>query len=308
MNHSKNDYFKTKDISKIITNDKNLTLTEKRPLLCPKYDVVFQSLFSNKYKVLTGYFLSAALNRNLSVLEVHTEFSAMRDYPEEKVGRLDLLARLDNDSLVHIELQLVNQHNTFHRLFYSSSKIVSKQLVRGNNYSIIKKTISIALTNFTPDELKSSPDFHSVFTLYDENSGKSLTNLAEYHIINLALAEEEYRLNPSNLLAQWALFISDPNRKEILSIMNDNKDIKEAIDTLEILSDNDILRERAEILERWELEEKWNEASTFNYGKEQGISQERINIAKSMLKKSIDIDTISEVTGLSKNEILKLKD
>jgi predicted transposase/invertase (TIGR01784 family) len=42
-------------------------------------------------------------------------------------------------------------------------------------------------------------------------------------------------------------------------------------------------------------------------GIEQGIKQRNIEIAKNMLKKKIDIDTISECTGLSKKEIEKLK-
>ena len=60
---------------------------EKLPLLKPKYDVVFQSLFSDKNRVETGYLISAILGRKVTITKVNTELSAVREYPEEKIGR-----------------------------------------------------------------------------------------------------------------------------------------------------------------------------------------------------------------------------
>ena len=42
-------------------------------------------------------------------------------------------------------------------------------------------------------------------------------------------------------------------------------------------------------------------------GIEKGIEQEKIEIVKNMLSKNIDISVISECTGLSKEEIERLK-
>ena len=41
--------------------------------------------------------------------------------------------------------------------------------------------------------------------------------------------------------------------------------------------------------------------------REEGIKEGAIKIAKNMLKKGIDIDTIIEVTGLTKEEIEEIK-
>ena len=38
-------------------------------------------------------------------------------------------------------------------------------------------------------------------------------------------------------------------------------------------------------------------------GKEEGIKENQIQVVKAMIKKNIDIDTISEITGLTKEEI-----
>ena len=44
-----------------------------------------------------------------------------------------------------------------------------------------------------------------------------------------------------------------------------------------------------------------------NDGISKGASQEKVNIAKNMLNKSISIEDISDITGLSVEEINKLK-
>ena len=42
-------------------------------------------------------------------------------------------------------------------------------------------------------------------------------------------------------------------------------------------------------------------------GIEQGIEQNNLEIAKKMLKENIKVETISKITGLTKEEIAKLK-
>ena len=48
------------------------------------------------------------------------------------------------------------------------------------------------------------------------------------------------------------------------------------------------------------------EGIPINWTVYEGISERNIEIARNMLKKNIDIETISEITGLSKSEIKSL--
>lgn len=131
-------------------------------LLKPKYDVVFQSLFSDKNKIETGYSISAILGTKINVLKVQTKVSQIRELPQEKIGRLDLLAESSDKSLIHIELQLVDYFNTIPRLLYSSCQLISKQLSRGDDYSNLKKTITIGLLNYELEELKDLNKMHTI--------------------------------------------------------------------------------------------------------------------------------------------------
>ncbi len=51
----------------------------------------------------------------------------------------------------------------------------------------------------------------------------------------------------------------------------------------------------------------WNEKSCFKAGEKEGAKNKSIEIAKNMLKKNLDINLIIELTGLTKEELKKLK-
>lgn len=52
------------------------------------------------------------------------------------------------------------------------------------------------------------------------------------------------------------------------------------------------------------LEDGWNRGK--KEGKEEGIKENKLSVAKRMLEKNIDINVISECTGLSEKEIKTL--
>ena len=56
-------------------------------------------------------------------------------------------------------------------------------------------------------------------------------------------------------LAQWMLFIDDPKSAEVKEIMESNSDIKQAVQTLEEISDDEEMRRLAELREKAKLDE-----------------------------------------------------
>ena len=244
-------------------------------LLKPKYDIVFQSLFSNKNKKETGYLISAILGTKVKIIKITTEISAVRELPEEKVERLDLVAETEEGEIIHIELQLVDYKNTVKRLIYDLSQNMSKQLIRGKDYSTIKRTVTIGLLNYNLEEINEKEPMHSVYQWREKNRNELLTEVEELHIIEMSKAKRDYEKNPKDEIAQWALFILNPNNKEVKSIMEENEEINETVEKLKTISEDENIRKQAEILERWEREEKWNKQSIFDYGKEQGVSERR---------------------------------
>lgn len=92
--------------------------------------------------------------------------------------------------------------------------------------------------------------------------------------------------------------------------MIENEYVKKAEEELEYLSGDAAERRLAELREKAIRDEAAAMAGATRRGIEQGLKQgrevEKIQIAKKMLEKHIDINTIIEVTGLTKEKIESL--
>ena len=147
----------------------------------------------------------------------------------------------------------------------------------------------------------------------DEITGKRiLTDRLELIIIELPKARRMYKTNTNNTICQWMLFLDNPNQKEVVQIMKDNKDINKAIDELEQVSGNEKLRRIAELKEKYIRDEQasieYAQDEGYKHGKEDGKAEGKTEIAKNLLKKQMPIQDIAEVTGLSQEEIAKIKE
>ena len=101
--------------------------------------------------------------------------------------------------------------------------------------------------------------------------------------------------------------------------MKENSEIKEAEVALRELSEDEENQRIAELREKHILDTqdiyetgldegyKRGEKAGKIEGKREGINEEKVKIAKKLLNKNMPIDQIIEVTELTKEEILKIK-
>ena len=89
--------------------------------------------------------------------------------------------------------------------------------------------------------------------------------------------------------------------------MIENEYVQKAEDELEYINSDEEERMRAKFRERSEWNYQFDMESMYEHGVEQGSKEQSIKIAKKMLEKKMDIDTIMEITGLTKEEIQKLQ-
>ena len=102
--------------------------------------------------------------------------------------------------------------------------------------------------------------------------------------------------------------------------MEENKAIKKAIGELEQVSGDEKIRRIAELKEKYIRDEQasleYAKDEGYKTGKEEGMkagieegrNERNLDIAKNLLKQNIAIDIISKATGLTQEEIEKLKD
>ena len=87
----------------------------------------------------------------------------------------------------------------------------------------------------------------------------------------------------------------------------ENKQIKRAMNTLDFISEDPKERERHNSIIMAEYNRLTSEHNFFEAGVEEGKKEGVIKTAKAMLEKNIPIETIMEITELTKEEIEKLK-
>lgn len=88
--------------------------------------------------------------------------------------------------------------------------------------------------------------------------------------------------------------------------MEKNEDIRKANEELKQVSGDYELRRIAELKEKYRRDEKAALDYAIEKGQKEGIEQEKINIAKNMLRLNVSMNIIIEATGLSKEQVMKL--
>ena len=91
----------------------------------------------------------------------------------------------------------------------------------------------------------------------------------------------------------------------------ENKEIKRAVRALDFISADEKERERYNSIIMAEYNRKVTEGKVreegIEVGKKEGAEEEKIKIAKEMIKKQFPIEIIVEVTKLSKEKIIEIQ-
>ena len=100
------------------------------------------------------------------------------------------------------------------------------------------------------------------------------------------------------------LFLDNPEKEEVSRIMEENKDIKEAKEELDRISQDDLLRRRVlnrtlEIADKLQMKKELKEARK----KAQQAENEKRDIIKNLQKLNIPIEQISKAVNLSEKEV-----
>ena len=139
-----------------------------------------------------------------------------------------------------------------------------------------------------------------------------LTEDLEIHIIEIPKIN---RMLENGKLKKWILFLENPEGEETKRMAEKEKEIKEAIETLEDISSDETKERIAELRQKYIMDKK-SELRTakeigikegFKKGLEEGSKNEKTEIVKKMLQENIAIEIITKITSLTQEEIEKIK-
>ena len=189
------------------------------------------------------------------------------------------------------------------------ANMYSSKIYIGEEYQVLKPSISILIANYMTGKSKGISHYHSKWNLREEkHKDLKLTNDIEFHILELPKVKNANLENDE--LAQWLRFIANPEDEEVHKAMCENKFYKQAREELAYLSGKKdfkrLVDARAGFLRDQEIEKTESKKEGRQEGRAEGEASKAKQIAKKMKAKNIPIDEIVELTGLTKEEIEKL--
>ena len=157
-----------------------------------------------------------------------------------------------------------------------------------------------------------TPDFiHNYRIVHDKDSNKIIEGL---HFTFIELPKfTPHSIADKRMMVLWLRFLTEinSNTKDIPSDLLNDPEIGKAVEELEISGFTDAeLRAYDKFwdsvsVERTLLDDRYQKGR--EEGREEGMNQRSLEIARNMLAKGMDASTVLEITGLSMEEIQQLR-
>ncbi|MGQ0452176.1 Rpn family recombination-promoting nuclease/putative transposase, partial [Bacillus sp. SS-TM] len=249
-----------------------------------------------------------------------------KEYEEDKLSILDILATLHDGTKVNIEIQLRNTQEIVKRSPYYWSKLYTSQLEKGMSYRSLRKTIAINLLDFHlfPDY----EDMHTIGQFWSEQQKKVLLDDLEIHFIELPKLLQQWReekINPwENEFARWLLLLPAHEDEHLTHTLEDiamkqDPMLQKAIHKWENMSQSSSFRLAYEAREKVLFDEQAKLAHArevgIEKGREKGLQEgmekglekgklaEREQLIRGMHKNGMDIEDIAKFTNMDITDI-----
>ncbi len=282
-------------------------MTDTTPFYTCKYDKAFKEIMMKEENF---NILKKVLE---SILEVRIEEIKLQPLNLNtgnihiKGKEVDLLVITEQGK---IEVEVNTYYNDYVRVrnFSYITSIYNNQVTVGEKYNEDTNIIQINLNYGVKDT-----EYKRVYKVRDETSKEYIKNFCIYEINMEKLKEIWYDKNELEIEKNKYLLMLDMEISDLKKLSKDRV-VKEYMEKIEKLNNdpmfiNWITKEKDEqMIKNTQLYNATQEGINIgiSQGINQGLQKRNIEIAKSMLKKNMDIEDIIDITGLSKEEIKKL--
>ena len=260
-----------------------------------KNDIAFRKIFGNQNK---KEILISFLNAILDFDEKHriTDVTILNPYqlPKFRDGKatiIDVKAKDEQGREFIVEMQVADALGFSKRVLYYSSQGYVSQIEREEFYDKLKPTVFVGILDF---EISKNQNYISRHRILDVETGERVIEDMEFNFIELPKFTKK-REDIKTLVEKWVFFIKEAENLEVMPEGIDDFGLKTAFEEANI--------------QTWSKEEieAYNYAGIRETGDRLRIEKaERnsiIKIAKQMKQKSMDRNVISEITGLSSDEV-----
>jgi predicted transposase/invertase (TIGR01784 family) len=218
---------------------------------------------------------------------------------------VDVKAKLSNGSTVIIEMQILNVQGMEQRILYNAAKAYSTQLVPGERYHLLNPVIALTITDFVM--FADTVECMSTFRLTEKERLVEYNGDIELIFIELpkfTKTEEEL----DDITDKWLYFIK--NAGSLAYIPETLSLLPELSHAFSIANEAGLSLEEQEA--QWKRKDfimlqKGSIELAEKKGREEGKEERNIEIALEMIKDCETNEKIIKYTGLSDDEIEKLR-
>lgn len=296
-----------------------------------KYDFIFTEIFNKEENIeIVEGFIACYLGLDMS--KVHNKIQVKSrnltvENKREANKEIDLLLDLDGEK-INIEISTRVNQGIIDRNVVYASKVHSMNLEYGvSDYTGILKTLQINLVSHSINE----EELIESYCLRNKK-GKELTKKLQIDFIDMSKAKKicYNEKTKEELIRKWCLVLLSENKIELKrnlreNIMSDKAKKRLSQDIEKLSNDEDAIvlytklskaeLERNTFIEGARIAKEKARIDGLEEGRaegikegrkegiREGIKQDKLEIARNMKNKNIDINIISECTGLSIEEL-----
>jgi predicted transposase/invertase (TIGR01784 family) len=167
-----------------------------------------------------------------------------------------------------VEIQVEAVPNMRERIALYTSKMVAGQIAKGDEYGVLKRAISIVITDYIllPEE----EQYHNVYRWLNVKTHRAFTDLIELNTLELPKLPQQ---EDKSVLWDWMRFLKCEKQEEFEMIAAKNPQIEKAVGILMDLSAD----ERTRLLEESRQKALWDYNSrmkgAFDKGEAHGVQK-----------------------------------
>ena len=231
-----------------------------------KSDIIFKNLFSAKRnRDLLIDLLESVLEMKIDTIDVQKEVETDISNINEKLGRMDIVATINNELIVDLEMQNTDYEDTEKRAVFYAGNLIKSSIKPKEKYDTIKDIAVIWILDY---ELKNENKeyFTRTKTVEDKYCKYEIIKGVKYYFIELPKFRKMVTNKLKNKLEEWLALI-DYERKGLIEMaINQNEKIKRAKEECEYLQGDEAAQRLEELRNRAVRDEK----AAFSCGMRQG--------------------------------------
>ena len=288
-------------------------IKEKDEIKQLEYDTIFKATFIRRQEVLIKmirdvFEIEDDINNPLFIVGYEL-------VPHSKRGKSyksDILIKLSDDSYISIEMNKRIGNDILSRNIIQMSRIYAQINRSGDKDNIISKKTVMGLNINTFKTFTGKPV--EKISLCETETGMIVSNLLSFCNIDVALCRKlVYNLGIEKVskAIRWGAIITSKSIKEISSVLGDDilsmEEKEKFLNTIKEVNDDERVLEDWMWEEHYRLKEIDERNTALQEGREEGIEDNKKEVIINMLKKEMDYNVISEITGKSIDEIKEIE-